>query len=583
MSHGRHAAAIIASEIRNRIDGLKLFRALDPKTNPEFNDQAGLMRCPSYEIAAGGGNRSGKSVPCFARAAAIARNMPITTTAGEVIHVRPERFGDAPLTMWFIGLQENHIGQTLYRLLFRAGAYQIIRDQHTREWRAFEPWNPDDYARRKECKPAPPLIPASEIEEIAWKSPSKHIFESVKLKNGTIMYAFASTADVKQGDPVHYIHIDEGIKNPSDYAEWQMRTLDYEGVIVWSAWPQEEPNEALTSLWNRAESEAEQVKLGMRDVPRVSQFTFSTTGNPFIPKLSLERVLDGSMGLTDEQVKARIHGIPSHESPFIYASFDRKFNSAITDDPLDKVSEYLKAHGEIPGPDWTHELILDPGTLKPGVLFGAIPPPSLWDGNQPVLVIYDEIYTPRVAAPAMARLIRAKIPDGVTLNRIVIDNQMGRQIQPGMEKPVWKIYADAMEEAGITMADGDSLTCVPGNPDFASRRMQVEMFLKPQVTGRPTLRFVTSRCWNAVNQMATNRLKVINHVVIDKPQDNQKDDLRVCVEYWCSSRPRWVPRAEIVRGKKDDPNEMVNRLRERMGVGGSEKSGFSIHVGPGAM
>lgn len=575
---------ILAKEVADKLDGLKIFRALDPKIDPSFNDQVGLMRSQAFEIAAGGGNRSGKSVPCFVRAAAFARDIPVTSITGEAIQVRPDRFRGQPLTIWFIGLQENYIGQTLHRLLFRAGAFQMIRDKVTKEWRAFRPWDPEDMKRKGECKPAPPLIPASAIEDIAWKDRAKNVFDSVVLKNGTTIYAFSSTQEVKQGDPVHYIQIDENILKEGDYVEWQMRTLDYGGYLVWSAWPQEVPNEALISLWERADAEAQLVAEGQREFPRVEKFTFSTTGNPFIPRESLDRVLDGSMGLSDEQISARIHGIASYDSAKVYPGFSEEFHNAVQPiQGVDSVSDYLRTHGHMPGVDWTHELILDPGTIKPAVLFCAVPPQSLWDGPDMVYVVYDEIYESRLDAEQLARRVADKTPPGVRFYRGVIDNRAGRQTTMGLGVPVRILYQRAFESHGIRFTNSETATFIPGNDDFSSRRMTIATLLKPLSNGRPSLRIVASRCHSTMKQLKDNRMKQANGMVLDMPLESrhQKDDCRVCVEYWGSSSPKWIPQASRKVSSQEWVDNALDRFFDQMGIDrGSSRN--SVHIGPGA-
>lgn len=567
---------IIFDELAKLQDGLKLFRALDPEVDPSFNDQVGLMRCKSFEIAVGGGNRSGKSVPCFARDAAYARDTYITSITGEKIYIRPEKFRNKPVTMWFIGLQENYIGQTLYRILFEPGAFKVIRDKFTQELRAYRPWDEEDVARESECEPAPPLIPESEIESIAWKNKADCVFETVTLKNGAKLHAFASTAAAKEGDPVHYIHIDERINNSAHYTEWQARTLDYEGIIVWTAWPQDVANEAFEGVCERAETEAELVELGHRDYPRVSKFTFTVFGNPFIPKLSKERATDGSMGWDEATVQGRVYGNPSHVSIYIYPSFDEDYHSAIVDDPNDAVSNWLKAHGGVPGRTWLHELILDPGVIKPGVLFGAVPPRDLWNSSEPVMVVYDEIYTPRIDAVELAKAVADKVPPGVQFHRGIIDMRSGRTTGYGYKTPTREVYAKQLELKGIRFWRTDSTHFVAGNDNFQARRMMVDNALKSRDDGRPLLRIVTERCPNTIAQMRRNKLKMVNGTVTDEPVDREKNDLRACVEYWVSASPKWFPPPKAAKEWQEDVIE--RRLRE---MGAGEKKEVSFHIGPG--
>jgi hypothetical protein len=576
MSNPLLIAAAEYARLKN--DGLELFRAM-PTQMPVFNSTA-------TEILARGGNRSGKSTCLAVRFASIARDKPIIGSDGKPIDLRLPWQKNRSLMMWVVGLQWDHIGSTIFRLLFKRGLYKIIRDEHTGAWRAFDPVG--DNLRERDARPSFPLIPMSEIKGgfpgIAWENKKERQFSSLELNNGTIIKAWASTGEVKQGDPVDEIWIDERIAFPAHYPEWQARLSDTKGRISWSSMPRED-NGAMMKLSRLAQSQAEEVQSTNRDHADVEEVVLTFSGNPFIDDDEKRKRLEG---WSDEDRRRRDAGEFVTDSIRIYPRFDKTIHCAIYDnkDDDDQVSTILRERGGVPPQDWTHELILDPGTTRPAVLFAAVPPPSLWDGREPYYVLYDEIYVPRIDARQLAQLIRKK-KDELKLpafERFIIDGQAARQTPMGFAGTIGQHYTDEFKKANVFCRQSNC-SFIPGDPSFLSRSGIVGSWMSYRASGKPQLRIVINRCPALVRQLQYNVRKTeLDHegymLVLDKPADNQRDDVLACLEYWASRRPTWVE-ADISSEIAGPMFAHVAKIEQMFNKRKEPKDSGVVHCGPG--
>lgn len=537
--HEQLNISAIAEVARRRNDSLKLFRPL--------LTQEDYFLSEASEVLSKGGNRTGKSLCTAVKFAAIARDVPITFADGSHHDMRLPHQKGRPLTMWVVGLQLNHIGQTIYRLLFEPGAFNIIRDEHTRRWRAYEPLT--DRHRRDECRGAFPLIPDTEIKSIGWVKPSLKEFAVIELMNGTKIYAFASTSDVKQGDPVDIIWIDESIAQPGHYDEWQARISDRSGRIFWSTMPRPDVG-PLIRINQRAIDQQIEIAEGIRKKADVESYTFRLSQNSHIDDEEKRKRREG--WASEDVRRQREDGDFVFDSLLLYPHFGVAIHSAWDQTPEtdDKLGATLRANNGVPPEDWTRELILDPGTAKPGVLFGAIPPEEFWVAGNPYYVVYDEIYTPRLDAESLAEKIKARSNDYV-FHRFIIDGKAGQQKAMSYSMTVQQNYSQAFAKRGL-LCETSGSGFIPGDPNWETRSHALERWMHMRPCGRPQLRIVVDRCRNLVAQLQSNVRKTIKGIdgqpiPLEKPADNQLDDLRVCLEYWASRFPKYVrPSARIL-------------------------------------
>lgn len=564
-----------AAELSHRWnDGLLMFRAMPT--------QFDFFQSTASEILLRGGNRSGKSVAAAARFAAVARDLPICGSDGEEIIQRlPWQVG-RPLIMWVIGLQLNHIGQTIYRLLFKSGAYKIIRDLKNQHWRAFDPAK--DAGREMETKPSFPLIPPSAIKTgtWAWYLKADHQFRSVMLTNGTVIYAYASTSDVKQGDPVDYVWVDEEIANIGHYAEWQARLSDTKGRIVWSSMSKSNP--ALLRITHRAREQKDEVDCGDRKKQDVEDFVLKFSANPYIDDEEKRKRLEG---WSEDERRMRDDGEYVIGNIKVYPSFDKSAHAAIYDNHEmdDAVSRILRERNGEPPNNWTRELILDPGTANPAILFCAVPPPELWLDDEPYFVVYDEISTPRITALEIARRTYDKAR-GYIFRRFIIDGHAARQTPMGFAGTIGGEYLRAFRKLKLQSQETGS-GFVPGDPSFPVRSRIVQSWLAFRPCGRPQLRVVLDRCPRFIWQMENNLRATIRGpdgelLPQEKPAPGQKQDLRVCVEYWASRYPTYVVPPRTTPETGGPGMAKLRSIRKRFGSKKRRESAV-VYAGPGSI
>lgn len=565
---------------RRHNDGLGMFRA--------FQTQLPFFESQSSEFLLRGGNRAGKTISAAVKFAAVVRGKSVHDRDGNAIEQRLPWQKNRPLLVWCIGLQWTHIGDTIWRVLFKSGLYRVIRDQPdgNSPWRAFDPVK--DKGRELECKPSPPLIPMSEIEGgiqgIAWEDKKQRQFSTITMKNGTVIKAWASTGEVKQGDPVDYIWIDERISIPGHYAEWQARLSDTKGRIVWSTMPRAD-NGAMIRLSHRAQEQAEELQRGERETVDCDELTLRFSANPHIDDDEKRKRLEG---WSDDDRRMRDEGEFLTDTIKIYPTFNRAVHRAIYDNPDqdDRISKVLRERNGVPPADWCRYLILDPGTAKPAVLFCAVPPPEFWEGNEPSYVPYDEIYTPRLDARMIAEAVKIKA-GGYQFQAFIIDGQASRQTPMGFSGTVGANYTREFQRLGIRCQDTGS-SFIPGDPDFAARKGLVETMMSYRPSGRPQLRVVIKRCPNLVWQLENNLKKTVTGpegitIVEEKAATGQRDDVRVSLEYWASRRPTYkLPDLTNVLGGKGLATSQrfdkwyADEVNEQ-----EAKDEFTVYCGPG--
>lgn len=489
------------------------------------------------ELLVQGGNRSGKSVCCAVLFAALAMNKEITLSDGRKINPRQKHQQGRPLTMWVIGYSLTYIGQTIYRLLFQPGLFDTIRDSETGRFRAFDKTDPKDMERRAMVRPSRPLIPKSYVKPKSWSWTNRgnKEFERVVICNPqnpdeilAEIFAYGSQSEPKAGDPCDVIWIDEAIEYPQHYPEWQARLVDRRGRLFWSSWPRG-MNQALVNLEQRAIKD--------KDNPQglTQQVILTTSGNMQLDPEGKRQFLEG---LTEEEKITRDQGRFNFDRFRMYETFeaDRFLAIAKSVEQDDEISKILRSRDGEPPEDWCRELILDPGTNHPAVLFCAIPPPTLGE----FYVVYDEVYPGRADAVQLATLTKAKLQN-FCLHKMLIDKKAGKQTPMSFSLSISDNYEEKFEAAGIKCEySGTSFTW--GLPEIGPRILKLKswMHINPKSGLFPYLRIVKNRCPNLIKQL-TEYAREDKDDKEFRPAPNQKIDVAQCLEYWAASSPKWVP------------------------------------------
>lgn len=514
-----------------RMSALELFRP--------FAYQDEFLLCDASEVLIRGGTRSGKSTVVAGAIASYVLDRPMYMSCGVPLSMRESEFKDKEVgEIWIIGKQMNH-SSTIYRLLFQAGAFQIVRDPVTGRWRAWQPGTipGDESIPATERKLAPPFIPQSEIAPngIGWEKKSEKQWNTITLKNGWTLKYFPSNGQPKRGDPVHRVWIDEDIESEELYPELQSRLSDYKGRIWWTSWP-ELNCQPLVLLYDRAVDDMADLAAGRIKRCDVVQMAFRGSDNPVI---DADEKRKRSKGWDEQTRRARDEGEFVRESRLTYPEFDKHYHVVDygPDDPRnDKLTTVMRARNFVPPNDWSVYLVLDPGTIRPAVLWVAIPSEDFWFGNNPYYVPYREL-TGRLDARQIALRVKEMDP-GRVYSAWIIDHKGGDQTSMGDAHRVEDKYASAFAAAGLKN-DFTGTRFIPSEHTWILRSMALRRTMMPvgEEAPRPQLRIVSHMCPELIRQIGRNMRHVSKDDVQDKQASGQVKDLLDCLEYFAGSRP----------------------------------------------
>lgn len=549
-------------ERKNRANSaLRMFRPT-PKQEQFFRT---MTMDQILEAAVTGRNRGGKSVAVAVWFASVVLDEPITMRNGDKLHMRPERWRGDELLCWLVGYDWKHIGETLYRLLFRPGLFKVISDKGV-----LRSYNPEtDSHRKRERQPSPPLILESMVEEDSWSWESKkdRQLQSVKLKkDGTRLVFYASTGEVAAGNPVHVIWIDEKIQADSHYAEWLMRLVDYEGRLVWSSWPTLMPTGVFSSLLSRAREQE-----SMKEPPTAVKFEFRLGDNPYTENATLKAAM-GAM--SEEEAAARGDGQIQEGRWLMYPRFSAYTHRVMSDEASgdDDLAKAIRQLGGIPG-DWTRYFILDPGTANCGALKVAIPPPKFGY----FVVPYQEYYFHYKDAGEVASIVAAS-SEGEIFEDFIIDNHAGRQTPMGFSGTIAENYEKEFKKAKL-VCQRRGAHFRPGDDNPEMRQAKLSGLMNIGSNGKPRLRI--HNCHVLVKQLSEYRRKPdpLGNPT-DKPADYQKIDVAQCLEYAAAMDDLvYVPS----KSKVTEQPSLVTMLKDLMKQHGitPQQLENSVHCGPG--
>ena len=437
-----------------------------------------------------------------------------------------------------LGYGEKHIGRVIHRYLFRAGAFKIIRDLKTNKWRVFRPWPQDqelegrygDAGREEEAKLAPPLIPQRFIDgRIAWEKRSEHVFSYVKFKSGWELYALNSAGDPgqAQGFETDLYHIDEDVANDGWHEEAVGRCTMREGKIRWTALPHAKTDDIMNMI-ERADDEAEQaIPEEERTTIKISATIFD---NPYMPAKSREENEKLWRAKGDDVWRKRALGEIDLSSIHVYPTFNKRIHTAIrVDDEGNEVQKILKESNGHPPDDWCRYMIVDPGHSILGVLFIAVPPPSLGDYR----VIYEELYIRNADKKVFGQRVKERTRHN-WFQDFIIDAHGGRLRELGSGVLPKRQYEEEMEQLGIECAERGS-RFLNGSDDIKGREEKMREWLYIRADGMPKLMVVTFACPNFCREMERFKKKTTriggHDIPIDEANRRANCHLVECGEY----------------------------------------------------
>jgi Terminase large subunit, T4likevirus-type, N-terminal len=490
----------IVSELSQRkIEGLRLYEAL-----PE---QDRFHKSKSRVRLARGSNRSGKTL---CAAVEVAR----AATGQDPYGKYPKENGRG----YGVGKNLDHVGQVMWRKLGRAGAIKMIRDEKTKLWRAFRPWDPYDAAYREKCKEAPPLIPPRLIKHIAWESKGESIPSVVTLHNGWELAFYSSEGKPPQGSDLDLWWFDEEITDETWFPEMRSRILDRQGRGIWSATPQS-GSDALFDLHERATEESS------LPLPRVSEFVILLADNKH---LGQQEKADLAADLTEEERRVRIDGEYAVASYKVYPSFSMALHGE--EYPEDGVPDH-----------WTRYAVVDPGHQVCAVLFAAVPPKEEGD----FVYLYDELYIRDCDAIRFGEQMAQKV-GGQRFRAFLMDMHFALHTEAGAGRSVLSQYTEALAYNKVSSeTTGHSFQLA--SDDIQGGITAVRAWMAVRQTGLPKLRVYRDRLPHFQNEMKRYLNTVVKGMVTDKPRQ-KNNHLMDALRYLAMYNPVYVaPRPRAVR------------------------------------
>lgn len=526
----------LQNELKERkLEGLKLYQPTPL--------QQKIHECRASEILVIGGNRSGKSLCTFAEDAR-------AVTGQDPFKKYPEKDG----VLVIVGKDWRHIGLVVYPLLFKWGAFKIIKDKATGDWRAYNPETDAD--RRDEVKPAPPLIPPRLVKSTSWVLKSASYIQKCVLHTGWTIYFFSSEGDPVQGFSCNRVHIDEDIENENWVPELQARTIDRRGVFAWSAMPHS-TNNALIGLKERADS-AEQA---LGEKASIRQFKLRFLDNPHLDQSEKAKSLERWSAIGDDVLRQRAEGDFITDSVLMYPNFDMRIHG---------MSRASLPESQIPR-DWCRYAVVDPGHSVTAVLFAAVPP------SEDFVLLYDQLYIRQCNATMFGDKFAQKVAD-LHFHAFIIDAHGGRIRDIGSGRlPVEQYTEQLIGKRVKSHTTGSSF--LAGCDDIAARTESTRVSLHIRPVGSPLFRVLENSLPDLEREIKRYRKKVnyVNGtaVVTDVPNTRGECHLVQCMEYLAAYRPRYHAPPPVL-GPEPWWVKWMERRKKRL----TDEHGSYVHLGP---
>lgn len=523
---------LIAELASRRMDSLRLYTPLPKQL--EFHQSRARHRLVR------GSNRSGKTLSA---AAEIAR----AVTGQDPFRKYPLEGG----RVFAVGKNERHLGDVMYRKLFRPQAFHVIKDDRTGLWRVFRPNDPEDAAREHERKPAPPLITRRYVGDIAWLNKKANQPQIIKLTTGWEINFFSSLGKPPQGSDVDIVWFDEEIVDPDWLPEMQARILDRGGRIIWSATPQA-GTEHLFDLHERAEEE-----LALPPHERaVEEFVVLIKDNDFMAESAKREFERDARRLGDDNYRVRVGGEFAIDSHKVYPEYH---------------DHHLCDSFDIPR-HWTIYAFVDPGRQVCAVLFVAVPPVN----EDPYRYAFDEVYLRNADARKFGQAVAEKVRGfGRPIQAAWIDRHESRKKETGSGLTIEEQYARALKRAGVEFIEtGHEFYGAPD--DLKARILATHSWLNEDDSGITRLK-VFRRCANLDREMRRYRYKIDSDGNVTDEPVKKRDHTCDCLGYAALVDPPY----RKPKKHRLTINFIHQWLREKRAKRGREQGRPRLNLGPG--
>ena len=479
---------------RRQLDPLRMYEPMP--LQKAFHDSNAMERVVI------GSNRGGKTTCCAVEVARIVRG-------------RDPRYPARDGRAYIVAEDLDQIGQVVWRKLSRSGSFKMIRDRRTKKWRSFRPHDEKDKKREDEAKPALPLIPPSEIKEIAWENKKQRVPKLVVMRNGWEISFYSSKADPPGGADIDLAWFDEEIVLFDWYTEIATRLLDRQGKFIWSA-PPLNASASLHELSERADEEQNEQK------PSVEKFFLHIEDNLHLTKEQREQFWK-KLG-SDSERRLRYHGEFRIATFKVYSEFDMGLHGFKNSDlPEGGIPQF-----------WSRYAIVDPGYQICAVLFAAIPPPPQGD----FVLLYDELYIPRCSAPIFASEMATKA-QGQQFVAFVIDYHAGRTTEVSTGKTREMHYSEELKKNKVSSwKTGHGF--IWGSDDVKGGLEAVLRWLGIRSDGKTKLRVLENKLPKFEWEISRYHYKVVQNRITEDPDQRRDNHLMDCLRYLAMYDPGWV-------------------------------------------
>jgi hypothetical protein len=490
------------------------------------------------ERLARGSNQSGKS------------SVAAVEVARAVTNQDPHKRYPAKDGVWYcVGQDNREVSNVIYKKLFRAGAFRIIRDHVTDQWRIFRPNDPADAEREDQARPAPPLIPHRFVKGIAWEDKKANVPKVITLTTGWEIHFFSSNGIPPQGVQIDGAWFDEEVTKSGWYPEVAARLVYRNGYFIWSATPQAATAE-LFDLHERADEEA---RIKAKDQRDIEEFVFLIDQNEHMTKKQRDAF---AAKLSPDEWAVRIGGEFAAHSYRVFPEYSKTTHTC--------------PYFEIPA-DWTKYAAIDPGRQICAVLFMAVPPPKERGDH---VYLFDELYIQNCSAELFGQKMGLKTR-GMMLEAMIIDHQESRKVEAGYGRSIEDQYSEALEKHGVRChRTGTGFTWGAADPKAGIEACRA--WLKAHSGNPPKLRVLEDKLPNfhwEINRYFYEQDK--DGKLTDKARDRGQVHLMACLRYLVQDEPVWVPKKE----SKPRPGAVWLKAQELMGSKGSK----SLNFGPGTI
>ncbi len=535
---------LAAEKLRRNMNTLKMYRPMPT--------QEAFHKCDAPERIVVGSNRGSKTTAgVFELAWALTGTHPWLDY--------PKKDGIA----YAVGKDGDHLSRVFYRKLFKAGSIKMIRDEVTGDWRTYFP--PTDKHRKSEAKPAPPLIPRSLIDKIAWENKALEQPRMIRLKTGWELVLLPSGGNLPQGVDIDICVFDEEIEDRW-YAEMSARLVDRNGKFFWLATPQV-GNEKLLDLNERAEVLAAKGT----ERPSIVQFNLLIADNPYLDD-DAKQLLGEKYSTNEEDYRVRILGEFAAHGYRMYPEFG-KFKHGLSDDDAKSL---FPENGDIPD-NWSRYVVIDPGHTVCAAIFAAVPPPS-WDGPEDQVFLFDELYLHQCTADKLAAQMRLKT-QGHNFEAFVIDDKGSARSELGPGKTIISQYAEAFREHGVR-SEATKNGFIRSSYDVLDGCMRVREWLSTRADGTQKLRYFRDKMPNftfEIEHYRKKRDKALG-VVRDEPDQRKNNHLMDALRYLAMYDPMYIKPRPLPKHKS--PAVMAYESKRKRTK--SKRGPGYVNLGPSA-